>query len=606
MKQVVDQYQKSVFRFPLANASSVLAFLFAVLLIEYPAKWESIPLAKCFLVSVLAIPAFVAAQLLEEAHGLRSSKKFLFKVLAAGLLLFYFLWWDGNEVVLVQWLQAGLFFVCFHILISAGPYFNRKQTQYFWQYNRQLLISANVAMFYAFVLCVGTLALIQALIHLFDIAIPWRMSSYTILLFLFVFQTGFLTATLPQSFDAPVQVPRFLRLFVQFVLVPLMAVYFLVIAAYTIRLFWINQPLSLWFAYLILAYIVLALASFALGWPLQDLPEMRWLRKYFRAVFISLIPSGLLLGWFMWGRIEKEGFNFERGFCLTLVFWLLPLTLYFLLSKTKNLKALPISLGIWCFGISIGPWSLFNIDRKEELEKLGNLLSHHALLKDEKWQAGPVRVDEEALYKLESQISYIRQNFGRQALKTVLSQSVLDQLKETKDAKFEQSLFSIMGISFSDSSSKQVSEESGVLGPFMFTFKGNSLEDGIEIEGKKRIYWFAADGDQADEMFLRDSDIGRINESNQLEIEIDGERFTVGKELLVGELKNPALHKNYKIAEYDGADSLTGTYAAEPRNLLVRGSRNSTILLKLDYLCFSIDEPGGKIYLQTVNGYVLK
>lgn len=605
MKHLIQQYQSSVLRFPLANASSILAFLFAVLLIENQPHWANLPIAKCFLVSVLAIPAFVAAQLLEEAHGLRSSKKFLYKFFVAGLLLFYFLWWDGDEVVLAQWLQAGLFFVCFHLLISVGPFINRKQTQCFWQYNRNLLAAANVASFYSLVLCLGTLALIQALIHLFDLTIPWRVSTYTILLFLFVFQTGFQTATLPTSFDAPVQIPRFLRLFVQFVLVPLMAVYFLVISAYTIRLFWIQHHLTLWFAYLILAYIALAIASFAVGWPLQEFPEMRWLRKFFRVMFVSLVPSGLLLGWFVWGRIKEEGFNFERGLWFTLVFWLIPMALYFIFSKAKNIKALPISFGIWCFGISIGPWSIFNISRADELSRLNKLLSEQSLMQAGVWQPAQPQLEDSIRFKIQDKVFRIRQNFGKEALFPLLAPSVADSLRATAEADFEQELFRLMNISSSDESESE-HQNAETISSFMFTFKGASLEEGLEVAGYKKIYWFKADWDQADEAFLKDSDVGRINSDNDLEIEIEKELFTVKKEDLVGKLKNTNVNEMQEREPYNGAESLVDTYKAGPRQLRIVGSRQSSILIKLEYLSFSKSADGDKIYLQAVNGYVLK
>src|SRR5262249_17749644 len=151
-----------------------------------------------------------------------------------GLVAMRWLHWSED----VQWrryIQLSLFA---HALAAVLPYTRVRQPNGFWQYNRLLLERFIVVSVFAVVLQGGLFGALATLKPLFGIAVSPKSFALLASWIGFVFHPWFFLAGIPNELDsleARQEYPSTLRVFAQFILVPLVAVYQVLLTAYLVK-----------------------------------------------------------------------------------------------------------------------------------------------------------------------------------------------------------------------------------------------------------------------------------------------------------------------------------------------------------------------------------
>ena len=97
-----------------------------------------------------------------------------------------------------------------------------------------------------------------------------------------------------------------------------------------------------------------------------------------------MFPLIILLGFAIWKRVASYGITEQRYFVLALAFWLLYIALYFLLSKRKTIRLIPLSLCVLAFLVSFGPWGAAGVSLRVQRSRLQALLEKDA---EKSWQS---------------------------------------------------------------------------------------------------------------------------------------------------------------------------------------------------------------------------
>jgi hypothetical protein len=92
--------------------------------------------------------------------------------------------------------------------------------------------------------------------------------------------------------------------------------------------------------------------------------------------------------------------------------WLCGITLYFIVSKTKSIKIIPASLCLIAFLITVGPWSVFNISIKSQLQRLEKLLVTNSILIDGKITKSKSEIPFDDAKEISSVVRYIYEVHG--------------------------------------------------------------------------------------------------------------------------------------------------------------------------------------------------
>jgi len=276
-----------------------------------------------------------------------------------------------------------------HLSVAAAPYLGELRrgadTPGFWRYNETLFLRLLTGGLYSGVLFAGCALALVAVRQLFDYYVDNDWFSYLFVGLAALFNTWFFLAGVPADFaaleqDAPY--PKGLKVFTQFVLLPLVGLYVAILYAYLGRILVQWELPQGWVSLLILALAVAGILALLLIHPLRESPENTWIRTFARWFYRALFPLLGLLAVAIGTRIRAYGITEERYFVGLLAAWLLGLASYFLWRRGRGIIWIPVTLAGLAFGAAAGPWGAFAVAERSQLAQLRALTSHYQLLRN--------------------------------------------------------------------------------------------------------------------------------------------------------------------------------------------------------------------------------
>jgi uncharacterized membrane protein YhaH (DUF805 family) len=138
-------------------------------------------------------------------------------------------------------------------------------------------------------------------------------------------------------------------------------------------------------AYLIMFVSILGILTFLLLHPYGNQKEHSWIKKSSRGYYFVLIPLLVLLFIAIFMRINDYGITINRYAVLLLAVWISIVCGYTALGKT-NIKFIPTSLAVVLILISFGPWGMFSVSERSQVNRLSTILEHSKILVNGKIQ----------------------------------------------------------------------------------------------------------------------------------------------------------------------------------------------------------------------------
>jgi len=366
-------------RFPLQLLLAVLATLVWCRITEFNYNDNQAlknSLIKLIAIANLALTLLLANDLFAESHQLSLAKKWIGRIAMLAVCTGLFFWldpWTHQADVF----RIALLSFAFHLLVAFAPYIGKGSLKGFWQYNERLFLRSLISGFYAAVLFAGLAIALFAIDGLFNVDIRDKAYMKLFAITGVGFTTIFFLAGVPSSFEEleKEQVyPKGLKIFTQYVLIPLMTIYLAILLVYEIKiaLLW-ELPKGL-VSTLILGYSVFGILSLLLIYPIKDKEGNGWIRLFSRFFYLMIIPLIVLLVLAIVKRVGNYGVTESRYVLIVLAIWLSAITLYFLLSKKQNIKVIPISLCILALVSAYGPLSAFSVSKYSQLARLKRLM----------------------------------------------------------------------------------------------------------------------------------------------------------------------------------------------------------------------------------------
>ena len=211
-----------------------------------------------------------------------------------------------------------------HLLAAVLPYAGVDEPNGFWQYNRALFLRFLTAGIYSAVLFVGLALALAALDNLLGVSVPEESYFRLLATIAFVFNTWFFVAGVPPdlpALEAYTDYPKGLRVFAQFILVPLVIVYLLIVTAYLGRVIVTRVWPSGWTGYLVSALATVGILAILLVHPERDRKDQPWIEIYARWFYVGLFPSIIMLLLAIWQRLGQYGITERRYLLSVLALW---------------------------------------------------------------------------------------------------------------------------------------------------------------------------------------------------------------------------------------------------------------------------------------------
>ena len=355
--------------------------------------------------------------------------------------------------MVLSFTRFALFTIALHLLIAFVPFTTKGELNGFWQYNKIIFLRILISALYTAVLYLGLALAILAIEKLFKVHIDNKLYPDLWVLLTGIFNTWFFLEGIPLNFselDSKNDYPKGLKIFTQYILLPLVSIYLLILYAYMFKIIVSTQWPVGWVSYLVIGFSIGGILSLLLIYPIRNDENNKWILIFSRFFYFALFPLIILLFLAVKRRVTDYGITEQRYFILILALWLLFIAAYFLLSKSKNIKLIPVSLCILTLAASFGPWGAFSVSLSSQENHFNALLKKYSMLDNGKIVKAKDTIAFKDHKQMSSIINYLVSVHGYKTLQPYFSEnldSLFNGLKDNYDYNQVDRIHSMMNIS---------------------------------------------------------------------------------------------------------------------------------------------------------------
>jgi hypothetical protein len=452
LKDFFSNAQATIHRFPLAIA---IAWAGAVLSIyAVHSDFEIVNQVMPYVFTLLfALPLAVAADIFSESHSFDDNRKFGMRVVVVLLGVFAYIGFYQGLSDLTSESDAIRAFVYQGMALLAfvlAPVLQKSHPNRFWQYFWLVLVRLFLAVAY-FALLVGGLALLMGAVD-YLLGVNIEPEYYADL---WIFMVGavsiiFFLQGIPENTAKLERVTKYskvLKAIVEYVSVPLVYAYFLVLYLYTGKIVftwqWPEGDVAWW----IIFFSVVGVASYFFSYAVKEKfhSYVDFFRKWF---FVALIPQLLVLYIALLLRVGDYGWTELRYFLGAFGDWLFIMALYYVISTKRYLKFIPISL-LAILALSMwGPWSAFNISLDSQMARLqAGLYENGMWVEGELVPAQEGQLSDDVDADLSSIVEYIVGNHGVEHFQPLFEENLVALAADAEDRwELENQILGMFGL----------------------------------------------------------------------------------------------------------------------------------------------------------------
>jgi hypothetical protein len=464
LQHLAAEARNSFTRFPFVILAAAVAAAAGVVAIEND---HASTLVKIMASAQLGLPLFfalaVAGESFRWSRAVRAGG-----VLAgiAALIGYYFTlpdWMSPGAITRFIQFNAGL-----HLAVAFAPFAARGLLNGFWQYNKALFLRFLQSALYTVVVFAGLSIALVAIDQLLGVRVDDSVYARLWTVCALLLNTWLFVGGVPRDvrgLEAVGDYPRALKVFAQYILIPLVVVYLAILTIYLFKVIVTTQWPSGWIGYLVSSVAVVGILALLLVWPASERGDDRWVATYTRWFFIFMIPAIAMLLMAVYKRIEQYGVTENRYFLAALSLWLAAIALYFIFSRRRSIKLIPATLCAIAFVTCFGPWGAYSVARHSQTGRLQALLEANHILVDGAIREAPGEVSFEDRREISAVTTYLVKHHGVETLEPWFG---AERLAEVDSALLEEAgrgnrharrLVSSMGLEYVEGWRRTIADE---------------------------------------------------------------------------------------------------------------------------------------------------
>ena len=386
IKEIIGRTDDIIFRYPMVITMALIAAISAVVAIEIDHQTNQFMVTKLAFTGCLGISVMFGIKMLSQRIG----KGFLLEILGTAFLFWFFFYLPETEKNFTEihgYVMASMVILT-HLFVSFAGFINKTPETHFWQYNKNLFINIFLTAVFTGVLLIGIELAILAVDKLFDFNFNDTLYPKTFF-FLGILGSAFIFLIFNNKglfeLEKDGNYPQILKFFTQFVLIPLLLIYVVILYFYSgkILLHW-ELPRG-WVSYLVLIYSVVGILALLLVHPLKEDSAKSWVKIFSKIFYYTLLPLLILLFVAIFTRILEYGYTEPRYFVLLLAIWLTSVVFYFIFLRKSTIKFIPISLFVFGVFALLFPYcNAFSVAKRSQKIELQQILAQNKLLENGK------------------------------------------------------------------------------------------------------------------------------------------------------------------------------------------------------------------------------
>ena len=438
MQDVPEAGEKAFKRFYLPLTMSITATLFSIFLIYK----DKLDLGKLYsvenmtMVLFAGIPLMSFVFLLTEKYGIAGKKKCLTALSVLAVMIIYYFTLPEKFSTIDQIRYVVLIFFSSLTFLSVPLFLktDKEKTRKIWLF---IFVKAAFAQIAGLLVFAGLSLAILAIKLLFfpDWHDSYRLiSSFSALSFGLI-SPWIILGSLPVVKELPEVkiVEKPFTLISKFVLIPIVLFYLIILYIYFGKVLLFTELPKGMTSYLILSFCGAGIITYTL--ILEEAKKAaKSISGMFTKMFFFSIAGLILLLWYaVWLRIDNYGITEYRYFLIVFSLLLTGWTIYFIVSKTKQIIVITASASVVALFISFGPWGMFETSFRSQKGRIIEILEKNTLIKDGKLQKSEKEVDFETRKDLSSAFFYIESRWGLNRISEIMPEE--DQFKNLKPGK---------------------------------------------------------------------------------------------------------------------------------------------------------------------------
>lgn len=311
---------------------------------------------------LLGIPISIASTVFHRSGKSNMIIDWLFTVLAVGASVWHaqYLNFDNADGIV----EYTYLVVLVHLLV-ASAWVLRTDASTFWNANTSMFYRVLFALVFTSLLVTGLTTATAAVRLLFDLLTFTELEGYLTASAYGFFMTLFFLAEMPtrESSQREPIVPKLTIAFVQYVLVPLIAIFTSILYAYAIKL--MTTSISTDMAVYVVWLAGTAIFASLLTWPLrrESQPLLKFVHRWLYPLMLPLLMMGL---WSLWIRYTTEGID-QVGFTLGVLICIGLLTVVISIIIRTSDPRVPALVSLALFAVtSVGPLGVNSVVARYE------------------------------------------------------------------------------------------------------------------------------------------------------------------------------------------------------------------------------------------------
>jgi len=249
--------------------------------------------------------------------------------------------------------------------VFVACFYRKHQDVQFWNFSIRTVMALGLSVAICALLTLGLILFLESLKMLFGIEVDDGPFGDLTAVCMTMLAPALFMNLIPKGenkhLDTVVEFSRFSKGVVQYLFVPLLALYMITLYIYAAQiLFEWKLPVG-GVSYLVSGSMVLMVLLIYITYPIQHQEGNRFFKRLTRWLPVVMLPLLALMTVAIWRRLSDYGITVSRLYLLVFNLWCYAVCLWLIITRNKRIWLIPASFAVILLLISVGPQSITNV-----------------------------------------------------------------------------------------------------------------------------------------------------------------------------------------------------------------------------------------------------